>query len=225
MRSTPYLTLCALGLTVTQVASCARDGALKAANTTNGEANAALPISSQSAAVATSAAAPSSSTAPKVPRDVATGNILGALTMTHAGRFQIGQMAAAGMSEEGYGLPAAQLKALVSASSNVNPRRECAVAIKAALDSSARPIVEKRCGDYQALVAKIDQAPAPSQAKTVIDICKLGKLDEPDLKNLSPWGILLSTVVVDELAAQPESNADEKKIAQTLVNLCRLADR
>jgi hypothetical protein len=168
-----------------------------------------------SARASTSASAPASAS-PKVPRDVATRNILGAFQRRDP--EDIGAMAAVGISEEGYGLPAEQLKALAAAGSHTTPRKDCPALLASALEASAKSLVEKRCGDFGALKALLEKTPAAGREDAMIKACKLPATG--DKERHDPWALLTSAVVADELALQPESNEDEKLVALGLGYAC-----
>jgi hypothetical protein len=47
-------------------------------------------------------------------------------------------------------------------------------------------------------------------------------LAEHDTSKLNPWSVLASAILLDELAADPQSNDDEKKVAREIAHLCNV---
>ncbi len=127
-------------------------------------------------------------------------------------------VAAQGISEAGFGLPPDQLK-MLGALMEVD-RSQCSVLLKVGLLETARAAVEKRCGDLGALDRKLAALPAPERAEAVMKTCKAGSLDTKDAYGLNPWAILTSTIIADELAADPASVPEEKVLARSLEFLC-----
>jgi hypothetical protein len=133
---------------------------------------------------------------------------------------QRARIASMGLAEGGFGLPRGQLRAFEAVVGESVDPSQCARILGQALEETAKPIVEKRCGSMDALLKKVTDAAAPAKAKTLMAACKITDIEAKDPSKLNPWAVLASVVVQDELAADPESSADEKKIARAMVGLC-----
>jgi hypothetical protein len=133
---------------------------------------------------------------------------------------QRARIASMGLSEGGFGLPRGQLRAFEAVVGESVDPSQCARILGQALEETAKPIVEKRCGSMEALLKKVSAVAAPAKAKTLMASCKITEIEAKDPSKLNPWAVLASVVVLDELAADPESSADEKKIARAIVSLC-----
>jgi hypothetical protein len=91
---------------------------------------------------------------------------------------------------------------------------------------SARPVVEKRCGSFDALKKSVENPTASfgqratARVKAVIQACKITGVPDKDIPTLDPWAVLASAVVGDELGAGGQSSDDERKVAAALVYIC-----
>ena len=150
-----------------------------------------------------------------------TKNIMKALATPDMDREQSGRVAAQGISEVGYGLPPAQLKGLAAVVSEGIDPSQCSVILMKTLEESAKPLVDKRCTSFASLAKKVSSMPPAAQVRELISTCKIDDVGEKDVENLNPWAVLVSETVMDELSADPKSNADERKIARAVVNVCR----
>jgi len=150
-----------------------------------------------------------------------TKSILKALASPDMDREQSGRVAAQGVSEVGYGLPPAQLKGLAAVVGDAVDPSQCSVILMKTLEESAKPLVDKRCASFAALAKKVSSLPPAAQAREVISTCKIDDVGEKDVENLNPWAVLVSETVMDELSADPKSNADERRVARAVANVCR----
>jgi len=133
---------------------------------------------------------------------------------------QKARIAAVGLGEADFGLPAGQLKALHAVSSNDVDPSQCSTILGLSLDETAKPAVEKRCGSFDALKQKLAKVPVSEKASLVATTCKIATSDSKALAKENAWAVLLSAVVADELASDPATSDDERTIALALAHLC-----
>ena len=184
--------------------------------TTQVSAHAAASGSVAPSAWASASTSASASTTPPLSRDAATRHILG--SFKNRDPEDIGALAAIGISEAGYGLPAEQLKGLATAGSAMTARKDCSKSLASALEASAKPLVVKRCGDFAALKALIAKTPAAKREDAMIKACNLPATR--DNERHDPWALLMSAIVTDELTLEPDSAPDEKTVALGLAYTC-----
>lgn len=130
--------------------------------------------------------------------------------------------AAVGFTEQDFGLPAAQLKAFKAIGEQSVDPSQCARILAAMIDETAKPIVDKRCGDAAALMKKIAATAPANKTKEIVTACKITPAMK-DVSKLEPMAVLTSAIVGDELAADSQSDDNEKKMAAALVYLCSTA--
>jgi hypothetical protein len=91
--------------------------------------------------------------------------------------------------------------------------------------------VERRCGPLHALKEQIEanlgkaNGDRSAVVKAVIETCKVTGVPAGDVSKFDPWGLLASAVVSDLLAEDPQSSADERKMANALMHLCSIPIR
>lgn len=139
---------------------------------------------------------------------------------------QRARLAANGLDQGGgYGLPKEQLRALTAVAGNDVDPSQCGRILLQAVES-AKPVVEKRCGSFDALKKTVENATGgfghakEAKVKAMIQACKITKVPDKEIPMLDPWALLASAVVSDELAASGQSNDDEQKIAAALAYVC-----
>ena len=171
---------------------------------------------------ATATAEPTAEPIAESRRATATKNILDALGMTSIEDAQKARVAAMGLSEvPEYKLARSWQKSLeVVAGDTIDPS-QCARILRVTIDEAdIKPAAEKRCGKLDVLDTKVKAAKTPgAQAEIVAKACKIDGVKATD--KVSPWAVLTAALIEDELAAQPESTADEKKIPPYLRGVCR----
>jgi hypothetical protein len=163
------------------------------------------------------AAAPS-----ETPRQKTTRLILQAWNEPIDDPHERARIASAGLAEGGYGLPEGQIKAFDAiVSPSIDPS-QCARILGATLEETAKPLVEKRCGNMDALVKRVTGAPKGKMTQELIKTCKITEVAPKDTSKLNPWAVLASAIVLDQFAADPQSNDDEKKVARAIAYLCKV---
>lgn len=192
-------------------------GADKPAPTETSEA----PLETTASPATTETAAATATPAATSPRAKATKNILDALGMTSIEGRQKARVAAMGLSEvPEYELSPSWGKSLeVVAGDTIDPS-QCDRILRAAIEErDIKPAAEKRCGKLDALTAKVKAGKTPgAQSEILAHACKIDGVEATD--KVTPWAVLAAALLEEELAAQPESTADEKKIPPYLRGVC-----
>ncbi len=131
-----------------------------------------------------------------------------------------GRFAAVAIGEAGFGLPPGQLAGLKAiGGGDVAPSR-CSRILAATLLETAKPLVDKRCGEMNALSKKVMSLPAAKQTTELVRLCKIESIEAKDLSKLNAMSVLTSAVVEEELAGDPQSSPAEKKLARFVAFAC-----
>lgn len=127
------------------------------------------------------------------------------------------RLTAVAISEQKLGLPdelVRTLQALGTAGAS-----DCTAMLEPAFFESAPPSFVARCGDTQALKAKVEKARPADRSGLVVKQCKLKAPSGVKLNEVQPWAVALAALVTELLRAQPESNQDELALAGFLNHL------
>jgi hypothetical protein len=138
---------------------------------------------------------------------------------------QRGMVAANGLSEEQFGLPAGLRRAMEAISSqSVDPSQSARIIAVTISEAPMSDVMSKQCGKPIVAVMDAAQKVKPAeQAKLVVQQCKLDALiDGADLAKLSYTSVLLSAVVQKLLEEDPEHSAAELGLAKLIANHRRL---
>jgi hypothetical protein len=138
---------------------------------------------------------------------------------------QRGMVAANGLSEEQFGLPAQLRKGMEAISSqSVDPSQSARIIAATLGEAPMSELMTKQCGKPIADVMAAAQKVKPAeQAKLVVQQCKLDALiDGADLVKLSFTSVLLSAVVQKLLEADPAHSEAEIGLAKLIANHRRL---
>jgi hypothetical protein len=165
--------------------------------------------------------APTAEAAAQSPRAKQTGLILKAQAEPGIDDAQKGRLTAVGLSEvPDYKLSPSWQRSLEAMGEQKIDPSQCERILRAAIDAAdIKPAAEKRCGKLEALDAKLKAAKTPgAQAEALAKACKIDGVKATDKG--TPWAVLTAALIEDELAAQPGTTADEKKMALPLRRVC-----
>lgn len=81
-----------------------------------------------------------------------------------------------------------------------------------------KPAAEKRCGNLDALRPKIMPLKGAARTDALTKACNIEGVKGSD--EVTAFAVLAAALVQDELAAQPETTAEEKVLAVHLRRLC-----
>lgn len=155
------------------------------------------------------------------PRAKQTGLILDAMKEPDMGGYWYARMVAVGFTETGdYKLAGSWKKAFAALAGDKLDPSQCERILEATIrEPDIAPAAEKRCGKLDALGKRItagkDDAVKIAAATTA---CKIDGVKGSGEN--TAWAVVTAALVEDELAAQPETTADEKALAQRIRGLC-----
>lgn len=129
------------------------------------------------------------------------------------------RIVAVGLTEGEYDLNPAWTRVFEAAS--VVDSAQCSLLLAAAFEEpELQPAAEKRCGKLDVLASKVNAAKTLEERNA-----RLAKACEIELTGslqpVTPWALLASALIEDELASRADSTAEERSFPQYIRYLCQ----